>query len=89
MKQHPSRGSMAICGTMETPVPATMARMVANWPDHSDSLVYFPEDREAGFVLLCTGKPRSALRIRAHQQAQMRQHRKQKGLLAPFSWSPG
>jgi ferredoxin len=55
--------------------------------DQSDSLVYFPEDREAGFVLLCTGKPRSTLRIRTHQQAQMRQHRKHKGLLAPYSWS--
>jgi len=55
--------------------------------DQSDSLVYFPEDREAGFVLLCTGKPRSALRIRTHQQKQMRESRKQKNLLAPYSWS--
>ena len=55
--------------------------------DQSDSLVYFPEDREAGFVLLCTGKPRSALRIRTHQQKQMREHRKQHKLLAPYSWS--
>jgi hypothetical protein len=28
--------------------------------DQSDSVAYFPEDREAGFVLLSTGKPRSA-----------------------------
>ncbi len=55
--------------------------------DQSDSLVYFPEDREAGFVLLCTGKPRSALRIRTQQQKQMREFRKQKNLLAPYSWS--
>jgi ferredoxin len=55
--------------------------------DQSDSLEYFPEDREAGFVLLCTGKPRSALRIRTHQQMEMRRHRKEKGLLAPYSWS--
>jgi len=55
--------------------------------DQSDSLAYFPEDRAAGFVLLCTGKPRSALRIRTHQATQMRQHRKEKGLLAPYSWS--
>src|SRR5881275_2484197 len=55
--------------------------------DQSDSLTYFPEDREAGFVLLCTGKPRSALRIRTHQQKQMREFRKQKNLLAPYSWS--
>src|SRR5436305_9214162 len=55
--------------------------------DQSDSVTYFPEDREAGFVLLCTGKPRSALRIRTHQQKQMRESRKQKNLLAPYSWS--
>ena len=55
--------------------------------DQSDSLVYLPEDREAGFVLLCTGKPRYAVRIRTHQAGKMRDHRKQKGLLAPYSWS--
>jgi ferredoxin len=55
--------------------------------DQSDSLAYFPEDREAGFVLPCTGKPRSALKLRTHQQQQMREFRKQKQLLAPYSWS--
>jgi ferredoxin len=55
--------------------------------DQSDSLAYFPEDREAGFVLLCTGKPLSNLRIRTHQAKQMREHRKQHKLLAPYSWS--
>ena len=57
--------------------------------DQSDSLVYLPEDRQAGFALLCTGKPRSDLRIRTHQQKQMREFRKHKGLLAPYSWSNG
>lgn len=55
--------------------------------DQSDSLVYLPEDREAGFVLLCTGKPRSDLRIRTHQAKQMREFRKQKKLIAPYSWN--
>jgi ferredoxin len=55
--------------------------------DQSDSLVYFPEDRQAGFVLLCTGKPRSDLRLRTHQQKQMRQFRKQRKLIAPYSWA--
>jgi hypothetical protein len=55
--------------------------------DQSDSLVYFPEDREAGFILPCTGKPRSALKVPTHQQKQMREFRKQKRLLAPYSWS--
>jgi ferredoxin len=57
--------------------------------DQSDSLSYFPADREAGFILPCTGKPRSDLRIRTHQQNQMREFRQQKGLLAPYSWSKG
>jgi len=57
--------------------------------DQSDSLVYFPEDREAGFVLLCTAKPRSPLRIRTHQQVKMREYRKEKRLLAPYSWNTG
>jgi 2Fe-2S iron-sulfur cluster protein len=53
--------------------------------DQSDSVTYFPEDREAGFVLLCTGKPRSAVRIRTHQANEMRQFRGQKKLPAPYS----
>ena len=55
--------------------------------DQSDSLVYFPEDRQAGFVLLCTGKPRSDLRLRTHQQKRMRHFRKQRQLIAPYSWA--
>jgi len=49
----------------------------------SDSVNYYPQDR--GFVLLCTGKPRSSLRIRTHQQSEMRNHRIQKRLSAPYS----
>jgi len=55
--------------------------------DQSDSLVYFPVDRQAGFVLPCSAKPRSALRLRTHQQNQMRKFRKENGLPAPYSWS--
>lgn len=55
--------------------------------DQSDSLEYFPEDREAGYVLLCTGKPRSDLKICTHQAGAMREFRKSKGLLAPYSWN--
>jgi len=53
--------------------------------DQSDSVSYFPEDRQAGFVLLCTGKPRSALRILTDQQKEMREHRRRKKLPAPYS----
>jgi ferredoxin len=53
--------------------------------DQSDSDAYYPQDREAGFVLLCTGKPRSDLRIRTHQQHEMRTYRRSLGLPAPYS----
>ena len=53
--------------------------------DQSDSVSYFPEDREGGFVLLCTGKARSPLTIRTHQQNAMREYRRQKQLPAPYS----
>ncbi len=52
--------------------------------DQSDSGQYFPEDREAGFVLLCTGKPRSDLRIKTHEQTEMRKFRVSRGLPAPY-----
>ena len=53
--------------------------------DQSDSVSYYAQDREAGFVLLCTGKPRSALRILTDQQKEMREHRRRKKLPAPYS----
>ncbi len=53
--------------------------------DQSDSNAYFPSDREAGFVLLCTGKPRSDLRIITHQADAMRARRRQLKLPAPYS----
>jgi len=55
--------------------------------DQTDSLVYYSADAESGFVLLCTGKPRSDLRLRTHQQKEMRQFRKQRKLIAPYSWT--
>jgi ferredoxin len=53
--------------------------------DQSDSASYFPEDREAGFVLLCTAKPVTHLRIKTDQEREMRDHRTQKHLPAPYS----
>jgi ferredoxin len=53
--------------------------------DQSDSVSYYPQDQAAGFVLLCTGKPRSALRILTNQAEQMRVYRRQKSLPAPYS----
>lgn len=51
--------------------------------DHSAALRYFPDDREAGFVLLCTGKPRKACRIATHQAGALKSFRQGRGLPAP------
>jgi ferredoxin len=53
--------------------------------DPSDAVSYFPQDREAGYILLCTAKARSNLRIRTHVQTEMRAHRKALGLPAPYA----
>ena len=53
--------------------------------DPSDAVSYYPQDREAGYILLCTAKPRSNLRIRTHMQTEMRAHRKEAGLPAPYA----
>ncbi len=53
--------------------------------DQSDADSYFQEDEDADFVLLCTAKPRSDLRILTHQQQEMRLHRVSLGLPAPYA----
>ena len=52
--------------------------------DPSDAVGYYPQDREAGYILPCTGKPRSNVRMRTHAQTEMRAHRKGPGLPAPI-----
>jgi ferredoxin len=44
---------------------------------------YFPADREAGFILLCTAQPLSNLRIRTHQHTAMRDYRLSRHLPTP------
>ena len=53
--------------------------------DQRDAVAYYPQDREAGFILLCTARPRSNLRIRTHMQTEMRAYRLSCGLPAPYS----
>ena len=53
--------------------------------DSTDARCYDPQDREAGFILLCTAKARSNLRIRTHAQTEMRVHRQKYGLPAPYA----
>lgn len=51
--------------------------------DNGDALRYFPQDAEAGFVLLCTAKPKANCRILTHQSEKLREHRHSLGLPAP------
>lgn len=51
--------------------------------DQSESRRYYQSDRRAGFILLCTAKPRSPLTIRTHQAEQMRDFRMAHELPAP------
>lgn len=43
--------------------------------DQSASLRFYEEDRQAGFALICTGKPRSDLHLRPWAVEEMRAHR--------------
>lgn len=61
------------------------ARLVEGDIDQSSAVSYFPEDRAAGFVLLCSGRPRGDLILRTHQQWAMRAHRRAHKLPAPYS----
>ena len=60
-------------------------RLLSGTVDQSKADTFFPEDKAAGFVLLCTAKPCSDLRILTHQQWVMREHRVALGLPAPYS----
>ncbi len=51
--------------------------------DASAARRYYEADRAAGFILLCTARPRSPLRILTHQQDAMRAFRAAHGLPAP------
>jgi ferredoxin len=53
--------------------------------DQSAADAYFPADRDAGFILLCTAEPRSDLTILTDQQDAMRAHRLTLGLPAPYA----
>ena len=51
--------------------------------DQSASRRFYQADREAGFALICTGKPRSDLRLRPYAAYEMREHRLAKRLPVP------
>ena len=53
--------------------------------DPSDAVSYYAQDRDAGYILLCTAKARSDLRIRTHVQTEMREQGKKMGLPALYA----
>lgn len=60
-------------------------RLIEGVVEHETPDAYFPQDRAAGFVLLCRALPRSAVLIRTHQEWEMRKHRIANGLPAPYA----
>jgi ferredoxin len=61
------------------------ARLIEGDVDQSAAVSYFQADRDAGFILLCTARPRSDVVCETHQQWAMRAYRKSLGLPAPYS----
>lgn len=59
------------------------ARLVEGEVDQRDSRRYFPEDREAGFVLPCTGRACSDAVLETHARDKMREARNRHGLPYP------
>lgn len=60
-------------------------RLLSGEVDQSQSEAFLAEDRDTGYVLLCTAKPLSPVRIRTHEQWEMRKHRLRLGLPAPYA----
>ncbi len=60
-------------------------RVLSGEWDQQDSLRYYPQDRAAGFILLCTARPRGALRVLLHQKKAMQAARRAAGLPTPHS----
>jgi ferredoxin len=61
------------------------SRLLSGTVDQTAARAYFDVDKEAGFVLPCTAKPLSDLRLRTHQAEPMRAFRLKLGLPSPYS----
>lgn len=59
------------------------ARVLEGEFDPAEALRYYREDKAAGFILLCTARPKSGMRIQTHQRDAMRAHRLKAGLPTP------
>ncbi len=51
--------------------------------DQSEALRIYPEEEQAGFVLLCSAYARSDVRILTHQKEELRARRRSLGLPTP------
>ncbi len=51
--------------------------------DQSEAIRCYLEDKDAGFVLICSAKPRSDLCIKTHQKEEMQKQRDEYGLPYP------
>ena len=60
-------------------------RLLEGRVEHDDPDAYFAEDEAEGYVLLCRAMPRSEVRIRTHQEWEMRGHRIARDLPAPYA----
>jgi ferredoxin len=58
-------------------------RVLAGDVDQSAALRYFEADRQAGFALICSARPRSDLRLRAGGHEELRAHRLRSRLPVP------
>ncbi len=61
------------------------SRLLSGTVDQTSARGYFEVDKQAGFVLPCTARPRSDLRLRTHQAESMRAFRLKMGLPSPYS----
>jgi ferredoxin len=59
------------------------ARLIDGDVDQADSRRYYKADRHAGYVLPCTGRPRSNVVLVTHARDAMRRERKRHGLPFP------
>jgi ferredoxin len=58
-------------------------RILSGSVDQSEARRIYPDDRKAGFVLLCSAYPRADLRILTHQKDEIRAYRQALGLPSP------
>jgi ferredoxin len=59
------------------------ARVLSGRVNQRDSRRYYEQDRQAGFALLCTGKPESDVVLETHARDAMRRNREKHGLPFP------